>query len=149
MISNFCPVCDKRLVRKYEGLVCRNFLCPLYFKLEIGWVLLTRDTGWSIKRQQINAFYDSSTRLRLAKMWIDKKEEILIRDDYTCTKCKGELNHYYYKPILHVHHIISCSEEMALFFDNDNLITLCEKCHDEIHSFDKHKFGDKYGSPTQ
>ena len=115
----------------------------MYHKLDVGWVLITGCSKWSIKRQQINSFYTQITRRRLQKDWVEKKIEILRRDDYTCVKCNESLNYWDYKPILHVHHIVPASEEMALFFDNDNLITLCEDCHNEVHSLDKNKFNNK------
>ena len=46
-----CPLCDHVLYRRYEGLVCKNHKCQLYFKLGKGWVLLKKT-----KRQENNEF---------------------------------------------------------------------------------------------
>jgi len=53
--------------------------------------------------------------------WELVKRAILIRDDYTCSKCGA-------KELLEVHHRDGTSRN-----DPDNLTTLCQKCHQEIH----------------
>src|SRR6266568_5703435 len=54
------------------------------------------------------------------------REYVLFRDNHTCQWCKGKSK----DPILNVHHI----ESRKTGGDSpDNLITLCETCHDHIH----------------
>jgi len=54
------------------------------------------------------------------------REYVLFRDKHTCQWCKGKSK----DPILNVHHIVS----RKIGGDRpDNLITLCEACHDLIH----------------
>jgi excisionase family DNA binding protein len=53
--------------------------------------------------------------------WELVKRAILIRDDYTCSKCGG-------KELLGVHHKDGTSRN-----DPGNLVTLCQKCHHEAH----------------
>jgi hypothetical protein len=135
--KDYCPICNKKLQRRYEGLVCKNFLCPLYFKLSYGWVFCDRESHWSKKQKQINLFYSSNDRLRLMKRWIEFKLTIIRRDNYTCQKCKFEEQGHYSTNNLCVHHIIPAHKEFALFFDKDNCVTLCFNCHKEIHKGDK------------
>jgi hypothetical protein len=142
---SLCPVCGRKLTMMYEGLACKHPDCRLYFKLERGWVYLNEDSKLSGKKNVANIFFSSSTRLRLDKLWIEVKRKVLIRDDYKCVKCNAKFDTWNCYP-LHVHHIIPASEEMALYLDEDNLITLCEKCHNEVHQFDKYKFGGKNGT---
>ena len=54
------------------------------------------------------------------------REYVLYRDGHTCKRCKGKKK----DKILNVHHIVS---RKAGGDRPDNLITLCETCHDEIH----------------
>lgn len=124
---------------KYDGLVCKNWKCKLYWKLEKGWVLRTGQDRWSIKQVQVNGFYNKYPRLWLQKQFAEKKREILIRDNYTCQHCGYSLDACFVwkNGRLEVHHIISAKEEMALYLDDTNLVTLCEKCHTTLHSFDK------------
>ena len=56
------------------------------------------------------------------------KAYVLNRDDYTCQCCKGKKK----DPRLHCHHIIyrrNGGSDRA-----DNLIVVCETCHDDIHA---------------
>lgn len=57
------------------------------------------------------------------KKW---KEEVLKRDNYLCQECKTNEN-------LVVHHIKNFSENINARFDINNGITLCQKCHREVH----------------
>jgi excisionase family DNA binding protein len=60
--------------------------------------------------------------------WELVKRAILIRDGYTCSKCGA-------KELLEVHHKDGTSRN-----DPDNLNTLCQKCHQEIHkAISEHK----------
>jgi len=135
----YCPLCKRQLFEKYDGMVCKNWGCELYWKLEKGWVLRTGQERWSIKRVQVNGFYNKYPRLWAAKQFAEKKREILIRDDYTCQGCKytAAEDFMWQHGKLEVHHIIPASEEMALYLDNTNLITLCKKCHTKLHTLDK------------
>ena len=64
------------------------------------------------------------------KKWQTKRKVILKRDDYLCQECKR-----YGKRVdaEHVHHIVPIDERPDLELDGDNLISLCRKCHNEMH----------------
>lgn len=59
------------------------------------------------------------------KGFYNVKAFVLNRDNYTCQKCKTT------KGELHVHHIIFRSKGGS--DTPDNLITLCESCHEKLH----------------
>lgn len=61
------------------------------------------------------------------QLWLNKKAEILKRDNYRCTNCGSILN-------LQVHHKRYISGRMAWDYDNNDLITLCRNCHYSTHS---------------
>ncbi len=54
------------------------------------------------------------------------REYVLFRDNHCCQWCRGKSK----DPILNVHHIESCKTGGD---SPDNLITLCERCHEHIH----------------
>ena len=58
--------------------------------------------------------------------WLQKKAEILIRDNYTCQKC-GAKSH------LNVHHLSYEKGKLAWEYPNEKLITLCKNCHEDLH----------------
>lgn len=68
------------------------------------------------------------------------REYVLFRDHHTCQWCKGKSK----DPILNVHHI----ESRKTGGDSpDNLITVCETCHDLIHrTRQEHSIQRKSGS---
>jgi hypothetical protein len=53
--------------------------------------------------------------------WELVKKAIIIRDNFTCTRCGG-------KEMLDVHHLNGTARN-----DPENLTTLCRKCHESIH----------------
>lgn len=62
--------------------------------------------------------------------WKNKRQNILKRDNYLCQECKR-----YGKTTgaTTVHHIKPLEFNYDLRFDNNNLISLCSKCHDKMH----------------
>lgn len=63
-------------------------------------------------------------------VWVRKRQEILARDNFECQRCKmmgkvgiGNV----------VHHIKHLEFYPALALSDDNLVTLCERCHYEVH----------------
>lgn len=59
--------------------------------------------------------------------WFKKRKEILKRDDYKCRLCGSKQN-------LQVHHIKYINDKMAWEYKNKYLITLCDVCHNKVHS---------------
>lgn len=72
---------------------------------------------------EINKFYKTYK-------WKMKRKEILERDNYECQHCKAE---GLYSKAQCVHHIKELKYNPLLAFDNDNLISLCNTCHNKIH----------------
>ncbi|MEK6935988.1 MAG: hypothetical protein AABW67_04305 [Nanoarchaeota archaeon] len=64
--------------------------------------------------------------MKKVKMNKELRRIILERDDFTCRKCKKKD----FNKILHIHHL-DCDP-----FNNkeNNLVTLCIKCHHFLHS---------------
>lgn len=62
--------------------------------------------------------------------WKRKAEKIKRRDGYKCAWCRR-----YGKsiPAVVVHHIKHADEWPELAYDDDNLVSLCQACHNKAH----------------
>jgi len=60
--------------------------------------------------------------------WQRKRLEILERDNFMCCICMDT------KKTLHVHHKIYKENRKVWEYEDNELITLCEDCHNKIHS---------------
>lgn len=133
--KTICPFCGKKLYRKYEGLVCKNFACLLGdFKLGKGWVYLD-----PYEKKNSNQFFKDELhfkldRLEIQKRWLELKHEIFFERERKCEICSNEY-------FLHVHHIIPRFKAPNLTLDKENLMIVCEECHKKLHANDKWRFG--------
>lgn len=59
--------------------------------------------------------------------WQRKRLEILSRDEFACKLC------YDTESTLHVHHKQYAKGRMAWEYPDDELVTLCEDCHETMH----------------
>lgn len=59
--------------------------------------------------------------------WQKRKTEILNRDNFTCQLCGDTKN------TLHVHHFRYINGRKPWEYANEDLITLCEDCHNKTH----------------
>lgn len=71
--------------------------------------------------------------------WKKKRKIILKRDEYLCQECKryGRTT-----AASIVHHIKPIEEDYAGRLKNNNLISLCNKCHDKMHDRTNNKLTD-------
>lgn len=66
-------------------------------------------------------------KFRSSQQWKNKRAEILLRDHEKCKICGNN-------DTLQVHHIYSLDSNPELRLENNNLITLCDRCHHEVHN---------------
>lgn len=130
--ENICPCCNYKLQKRYEGLVCKNHRCVLYFKLERGFVYLNGKKKISMEFFK-NKYDFNIENFENKKRWLIKKSEILSERGRRCEICGSEIS-------IHIHHILYRSEYPELTFDNENLMVVCEDCHKKLHENDKWRF---------
>lgn len=63
-------------------------------------------------------------------VWVRKRLEILERDNHECQRCKDAGG---YSKGNVVHHIKHLEDRPDLALDDDNLMTVCEACHNILH----------------
>lgn len=74
--------------------------------------------------------YQSYYELLKDERWINKREEILQRDNYRCVPCTNKADDLpQLGKILHVHHLIYIKGAAPWEYNNDDLITVCDECH--------------------
>ena len=83
-------------------------------------------SGWKGGVSSINECLRQSAEF---KQW---RAAVFARDNYTCRRC-GAKHQVGFRPKLHPHHIKSFADYPELRFDVGNGLTLCEKCHREVH----------------
>jgi 5-methylcytosine-specific restriction endonuclease McrA len=66
------------------------------------------------------------------------RQLVLERDNWTCQRCEATTETVQ----LHVHHIIPYAQNKMQANDPDSCITLCKKCHKEVHSQEGCKYSD-------
>lgn len=67
--------------------------------------------------------------------WKHKRKKILKRDHNSCQRCRQEGR---YTRAVTVHHIKHLKDVPELALTDDNLISLCNKCHEKMHP-ERHK----------
>lgn len=72
-----------------------------------------------------------------SKKWKTKRNNILKRDGYVCKECSryGKRD----VPAEVVHHIFPYEHYPNLGLKNDNLISLCNSCHNKMHFRESHE----------
>ena len=84
---------------------------------------------------------DNAATIRPLKTqkWQNFRKQILFRDGGYCQRCKVKFNILNYDN-LEVHHIKSRRDYPELMFDEENCITLCELCNNELGTSNKLDF---------
>jgi hypothetical protein len=82
------------------------------------------------KIRSISELPEAWRRRRFYKGW---RKRILKRDGFECKLCDSDIK-------LVAHHIIEAKDNPGLRFELNNGITLCEKCHINIHKNDSHNY---------
>lgn len=70
---------------------------------------------------------DKNKLIRGSSLYSDWRKLVFKRDDFTCQICKKRGNK------INAHHIENYSNNYQKRFDENNGITLCQKCHNEFH----------------
>lgn len=113
-MKKFCSLCNRNLIDIKEKCCssCKD-------KLSKRHSIYKKDRNDS-KEQK---FYSS-------KEWLKEREIIRNLDNNLCLLC---LQHKELNNMDTVHHIEELKENWSKRFEKDNLISLCESCHQNIH----------------
>lgn len=114
-MKKFCPFCNIRTIgiKEKSCSLCSNKINRRYKEYKAN----RKDT-------EEQKFYTS-------KPWRRKRTQIKNRDNGICVVCF--LLNKKSKPMDTVHHICELKESWLKRYDNNNLISVCESCHQLIH----------------
>ena len=81
-----------------------------------------------------------SEKFYKSKKWKTKRQSILRRDEYLCRECKryGKTT-----PATTVHHILPLEQRPDLKLNSQNLISLCNECHNQMHDRNTNELTEK------
>ena len=103
--------------------------------------------GRYAKTKETDPFYSSGA-------WKAWRAEALKRDGYCCVWCRqagryarDRAGRLIPVPATMVHHKIPIEKDRSLALEFDNLVSLCDKCHDEAHPEKHAKAGQKVKDP--
>jgi len=133
-IPTFRSVCNRiNVINKYKGYKgeqrfycsdgCKR-ACPIYGKS--AETLMKEDAIRAGRLNWLELNREVQPQLR---------QMVLKRDEYKCVKCETTEE-------LHCHHIYPVATDPLLSADIDNCITLCVKCHKQVHKQDGCKYGE-------
>lgn len=71
------------------------------------------------------------------RRWIKLRNYVRARDNYMCLVCMDK--EHIAEPMKIVHHIQTVEDREDLRYKENNLISLCKKCHESIHEDYKDK----------
>lgn len=113
-MKKFCSLCNKNLIDIKEKCCssCKD-------KLSQRHKIYKKDRKDSLEQK----FYSS-------KEWLKERDTIKNLDNNLCLMC---LYHKELNSMDTVHHIEELKENWSKRFEKDNLISLCESCHQKIH----------------
>ena len=84
------------------------------------------------KRPKYKRPENDIVRFRQSNKWTEASIRMRERDNYLCLVCQSN-GKYNYEDVS-VHHIVPLSEDWDKRLDEDNLITLCGRHHEEAES---------------
>ena len=101
--------------------------------------------GEGMTEQEKHKFYHSGA-------WLNKRMQVLKRDHFECQDCRQRITkaneegrqlhgwEIHLNRATCVHHIKELADHPDLALDMDNLISLCDRCHNERHGRTVDKF---------
>lgn len=80
---------------------------------------------------------DSMVKFYQHPLWLQTRQDILIRDHYECQRCKYNKHLTTYptgdKRFMYIHHILELKKYPKYCLNQAILVTLCWRCHEEVH----------------
>lgn len=123
-----CIVCNNIIINrvgaKYQKKYC-NIEC--YYKSLVGKTYIEKQGEKShFWKGGVTNKSEIARKNGLYRIW---QNQVFKRDNYLCQNCGKSKKDI----LLHAHHIIKFSENIEKRYDVNNGVTLCIKCHGDVH----------------
>jgi hypothetical protein len=114
-----CLFCKDKFIKKHSTTkFCKKECHINYLK---NFYSGSKNPNWK------NGITKPNKKIRASEKYIEWRNKVFIRDNYTCQDCKTIGGN------LHAHHIKSFSKFIDLRFEITNGLTLCFNCHKKLH----------------
>lgn len=120
----------KRALKPCAKFGCDNLTRERYCEEHAG--LYSVDKGQSQQRYDRFSRNQESRNFYNSVAWHKAKRQRLQMDNYLCQRCFEHKGKIVAADV--VHHIKPLREYPALSLNLSNLVSLCHKCHNEIHT---------------
>ena len=115
MIKKLCPTCGKVIERSLK--LCEECTIKITSKRNKAY-------NSSLRNKEQEKVYHT-------KQWDIAKRQVALRDNSLCRLCFSNRS---WTASQLVHHIVEVEEDSTLIYSADNLISLCESCHQQVHA---------------
>lgn len=115
MIKKLCPTCGKVIERSLK--LCEECTIKITSKRNKAY-------NSSLRNKELEKVYHT-------KQWDIAKRQVSLRDNSLCRLCFSNCS---WTASQLVHHIVEVEEDSTLVYSADNLISLCESCHQQVHA---------------
>lgn len=123
MIKKLCPTCGKVIERSLK--LCEECTIKITSKRNKAY-------NSSLRNKEQEKVYHT-------KQWDIAKRQVALRDNSLCRLCFSNRS---WTASQLVHHIVEVEEDTTLVYSVDNLISLCESCHQQVHA--EYRNGNKH-----
>lgn len=123
MIKKLCPTCGKVIERSLK--LCEECTIKITSKRNKAY-------NSSLRNKEQEKVYHT-------KQWDIAKRQVALRDNSLCRLCFSNRS---WTASQLVHHIVEVEEDSTLVYSADNLISLCESCHQQVHA--EYRNGNKH-----
>ena len=117
-----------------KGIINSQTYTYLKFGSPIVDAAVKDNTIYTVENKQKFPWEKTNLDYRLEDKYKKWREDVMVRDNYTCQRC-GQ-----HGGKLEVHHIYKFSKYPDKRTELSNGVTLCEKCHKEVHHTKEKEF---------
>ena len=129
-------ICQER----WEASENRDVIMEAFLEQLKGYRHLINKQQLKTFRGQALFYWGDDMNIYKTRKWLRTRERVLRRDEYMCRECRryGRTT-----PATTVHHILPLEQRPDLKLNSQNLISLCNECHNQMHDRNTNELTEK------